>query len=74
MYRYLIIFGLSAFCGGSQSSSISIALKRQSLIYYEPPFENNLKLRENITEHYITQPVDHFNHQDNRTFQMVNYS
>lgn len=69
MHR-LIVFWLIVI-SAIELQAISIALKRQSLIYYEPPFENSFKLRENITEHYITQYVDHFNHQDNRTFQMV---
>lgn len=66
MFRFILL-GLILYCAESQASA---ALKRQSMIYYEPPFEN-IKSADSVTEHYITQPVDHFNHQDNRTFSMV---
>lgn len=54
-----------------QAKTESIALKRQTLIYHEPPFENNLERADTVTEHYITQRLDNFNNQDHRTFQMV---
>lgn len=63
-----IIFVLLVLCAQSQSSVI---LKRQSLLFNEPPLDDNFIADKTITEHNITQPVDHFNHQDNRTFQMV---
>lgn len=49
----------------------SSALKRQSLIFHEPPYENIRERAELVTEHYITQRLDNFDHQNNRTFQMV---
>lgn len=54
-----------------QIEAISSALKRQSLIYYEPPFENNMERADQVTEHYITQRLDNFDRQNPRTFQMV---
>lgn len=54
-----------------QLEAVSSALKRQSLIFYEPPVENNLERADQVTEHYIEQRLDNFNHQDSRTFQMV---
>lgn len=56
----------------SQLEAYSVALKRQSLIFYEPPVENILERADQVSEHFITQRLDNFNHQDPRTFQMVN--
>lgn len=73
MFRisFLNIFFMLLFLMESEASS-SILLKRQSLIYHEPPFENIfLKKKDPITEHYITQRFDHFDRQNNQTFQMV---
>lgn len=64
----IIIVGLMAICGQSQASVI---LRRQSLLFGEPPLDANFVADKTITEHSITQPVDHFNYQDNRTFEMV---
>lgn len=54
-----------------QSEKVSAALKRQSLIYYEPPYEINHERADQVTEHYITQRLDNFDHQNKETFQMV---
>lgn len=54
-----------------QLEAYSVALKRQSLIFYEPPVENILERADQVSEHFITQRLDNFNHQDPRTFQMV---
>lgn len=51
--------------------AVPSALTRQLLIYHEPPVESTSKLTNEVTEHYITQRLDNFNHQDPRTFQMV---
>lgn len=67
----LIILSLVTQLDFVHSEKITGALKRQSLIYYEPPFESNQERADQITEHYITQKMDNFNHQDKRTFQMV---
>lgn len=55
----------------SKVEAVTSALKRQTLIFHEPPYENNLERADQVTEHYITQRLDNFNHQNNRTFQMV---
>lgn len=54
-----------------QSEAGSSAVKRQSLIFHEPPFENNHERADQVTEHYITQRLDNFDHQNERTFEMV---
>lgn len=51
--------------------AITSALKRQTLIFHEPPYENNLERADQVTEHYITQRLDNFDHQNQRTFKMV---
>lgn len=53
------------------AAAASSALKRQSLIFHEPPFENHHERADQVTEHYITQRLDNFDHQNPRTFQMV---
>lgn len=65
-----VIFGLIVLCANSQASSI--ILERHMMIHHEPPFDGNRIADKSIIEKYITQPIDHFNHQDNRTFSMVN--
>lgn len=55
----------------SKVEAVTSALKRQTLVFHEPPYENNLERTDQVTEHYITQRLDNFNHQNNRTFQMV---
>ncbi|XP_031618081.1 putative serine protease K12H4.7, partial [Contarinia nasturtii] len=52
------------------AEAFSVALKRQTLIYHEPPHENNLKMSDQVIEHYITQRLDNFDHQNNLTFEM----
>lgn len=54
-----------------QVEAVTSALKRQTLIFHEPPVENNLERADQVTEHYIEQRLDNFDHQNNRTFQMV---
>lgn len=54
-----------------QSEKVSGALKRQSLIYYEPPYEIDHERADQVTEHYITQRLDNFDHQNKKTFRMV---
>lgn len=54
-----------------QFETFSTALKRQSLIFHEPPVENILEKSDQVSEHFITQRLDNFNHQDPRTFEMV---
>lgn len=50
-------------------------MKKHSLIHYEPPFENNFQERiDTISEHYVPQRLDNFNHQNKQTFRMVNKS
>lgn len=71
MFRLIVIFGVILICAKSQSS---VMLKRYSLLYNEPPLEKSVYADEKISEHYITQPIDHFNHQDNRNFSMVRRS
>lgn len=56
-----------------QSEEFSIALERQLLIHREPPLENDGEKYNDVTEHFITQKVDNFDHQNNATFQMVNF-
>lgn len=51
--------------------AVSSALKRQTLIFHEPPHENNLERADQVTEHWITQRLDNFDHQNPHTFQMV---
>lgn len=68
MFRILIV-GLIFVCAQSQSSVI---LNRQQLLFNEPPLDTDYIADKRIVTKYVTQPVDHFNHQDNRTFQMVN--
>lgn len=68
MFRALAL-GLVLLCAESQSTSI--IARRQSTIYHEPPVESDGKVDEKIEAHWIVQPVDHFNHQDKRTFTMV---
>lgn len=55
-----------------QSDDVSIALQRQLLIHHEPPFDNHFYgSNNNVTEHFITQRLDNFDHQNQETFQMV---
>lgn len=54
-----------------QLEAVSSALRRQSLIYHEPPFENNMERADQVSEHFITQRLDNFDRQNSRTFQMV---
>lgn len=69
----VILFALSfASVALAKSRSFSSLAKKQSLIHYEPPFENNFERTEQITEHYITQLLDNFDHQNKQTFEMVN--
>lgn len=57
-----------------QSDEDSIALQRQLLLHREPPIENyHYKSYDNVTEHFITQRVDNFDHQNKETFQMVSF-
>lgn len=58
-----------------QSDKDSVALQRQLLIHHEPPFENHhyYKTDNNVTEHFIIQRVDNFDHQNKKTFQMVSF-
>lgn len=51
--------------------AVTSALKRQKLIFHEPPYENNLERADQVTEHYVTQRLDNFDHQNPHTFQMV---
>lgn len=51
--------------------AISTASKRLSLIYHEPPVEGNLRGADRVSEHFITQRLDNFDHQNPHTFQMV---
>lgn len=65
---------LALLCLGSNilpSESIPSMLKGHSLIYHEPPVDVLFEDTNEITEHFITQRFDNFNHQDSRTFQMV---
>lgn len=54
-----------------QSEDGSVALKRQSMIFNEPPFEIHYQRDNHVTEHFITQRLDNFDHQNKETFQMV---
>lgn len=57
-----------------QSDNDSIALQRQLLFHHEPPFENHYYRKDNnVTEHFIKQRVDNFDHQNKETFQMVSF-
>lgn len=51
--------------------AVPSALTRQLQIFHEPPVESTFKQSNKVTEHWITQRLDNFNHQDSRTFQMV---
>lgn len=51
--------------------AVPSALTRQLQIFHEPPVESTFKQTNQVTEHWITQRLDNFNHQDPRTFQMV---
>lgn len=53
------------------TEEFSIALERQLLIHHEPPFENHGEKYSDVTEHFITQKLDNFDHQNKETFQMV---
>lgn len=66
-----------------QSEEFSIVLEREllidreppfELIYREPPVENDGERDDGIEEHFITQRLDNFDHQNNGTFQMVQNS
>lgn len=67
----LLIFSYFTLFGLVKSETVSGALKRQSLIYHEPPFENNQERADQITEHFIVQRLDNFDHQNKDTFKMV---
>lgn len=54
--------------------AVPSALTRQLMIFHEPPVESVFKQTHKVTEHWITQRLDNFNHQDSRTFQMVSNS
>lgn len=56
-----------------QSNKDSIALQRHLLMHHEPPFENHYRKANNVTEHFILQRVDNFDHQNKETFQMVSF-
>lgn len=56
-----------------ESTEFSIALKRQWFIHREPPFENNREKYSDVTEHFISQKRDHFDHQNEETFHMVKF-
>lgn len=57
-----------------QSEGFSVALERQLLIHREPPLENDGEKYSDVTEHFITQKLDNFDHQNNVTFQMVSFN
>lgn len=71
MLKYSTIFFFYLTIHSIAAEAFSAALKRQMLIFYEPPYENYLKSNDQVTEHYITQRLDNFDHQNERTFQMV---
>lgn len=56
-----------------QIEATSVLLKRHLLLHQGPPAEINVQKVDPITEHNITQRLNHFDHQDIRTFQMVIY-
>lgn len=69
-----IIYLLALLCltvNALQLDKYLIELKRHSLLFHEPPVKNVKQLDDQVTEHFITQRFDNFNHQDSRTFQMV---
>lgn len=66
---YFASFGLVC-----STERVSGALKRQTLIYYEPPFESDQERADQITTHYVKQRLDNFDHQNKETFQMVSTS
>lgn len=67
--RLLVLLGVAVNL--LQLAAASSALKRQQLIFHEPPFENHHERSDQVTERYITQRLDNFDHQNSRTFQMV---
>lgn len=64
-----------------RSEEFSIALEQQlllidreppfDLLNHEPPVEDDGKIYDGIEEHFITQRLDNFDHQNKKTFQMV---
>lgn len=70
-----IIILLASFCLATtrlQSDKYAFELKRHSLLHHEPPVKHKMQFQaDQATEHFITQRLDNFNHQDTRTFQMV---
>lgn len=71
-HRTVLIFILSCVAPNFvHGIFISGALKRQTLIFHEPPYENILERADQVTEHHITQRLDNFDHQNNQTFDMV---
>lgn len=57
-----------------RADKVSASLKRQSLIYHEPPVEGLQIRKDEVTEHHIIQRLDNFNHQNKQTFRMVSIS
>lgn len=71
----IVIVGIILWCAKSQAY-LPRYLEQKALLAEVPAVPEDIsKLLQgdvSVTEHYITQLVDHFNPQDNRTFQMVN--
>lgn len=68
MFR-LAILGVILNCAWSQAFSPP----NFKQLYPRPQNDvSSYSIDEHITENFITQPVNHFDHQDNRTFSMVN--
>lgn len=67
----------------SDKFSVAMEIERQllvdreppfELIFREPPLENDGEKDDGIEEHFITQRLNNFDHQNNETFQMVGES
>lgn len=67
----MVLLCLTVLFSVVQSEDGSVALKRQSVIFHEPPFEIHFQRDNHVTEHFITQRLDNFDHQNKETFQMV---
>lgn len=71
LLQNLVLLCLTILFNFAKSDDGSVALKRQSVIFHEPPFEIHFQRDNHVTEHFITQQLDNFDHQNKNTFQMV---
>lgn len=71
LLQNLVLLCFTMLFSVGQSEDGSVALKRQSVIFHEPPFEIHFQRDNHVTERFIRQRLDNFDHQNKETFQMV---